>query len=61
MAWIEPKTDWTKDTYVVTDTENAYNRIIGNINFLKNFAEELFKAFDTLDMGEEKTYHHLHI
>ena len=53
MAWIEPKTDWVSTDYFNIED---YNRIIGNIRYLKDFAEELFKALDTLDMGEEKTY-----
>lgn len=53
MAWIEPKTNW-----VVTDYFNIedYNRIIGNMSHLKALAEELFRAFDILSMGEEKSY-----
>ena len=53
MGWITPKTDWVSTDYFNIED---YNRIIGNIIYLKDFAEELFKALDTLDMGEEKTY-----
>ena len=53
MGWITPKTDWVSTDYFNIED---YNRIIGNIRYLKDFAEELFKALDTLDMGEEKTY-----
>ena len=53
MAWIEPKTDWASTDYFNIED---YNRIIGNISCLKDFAEKLFKSFDTLSMGEEKTY-----
>ena len=53
MAWIEPKTDWISTDYFNIED---YNRIIGNISYLKAFAEELFKSINTLDMGEEKTY-----
>ena len=53
MGWITPKTDWVSTDYFNIED---YNRIIGNISYLKDFAEELFKALDTLDMGEEKTY-----
>ena len=53
MAWIEPKTDWKSNDYFNIED---YNRIIGNISYLKAFSEELFKYLDTLDMGEEKTY-----
>ena len=53
MAWIEPKTDWISTDYFNIED---YNRIIGNIRYLKALAEALFKSFDTLSMGEEKTY-----
>ena len=53
MAWIEPKTDWASTDYFNIED---YNRIIGNISYLKAIAEALFKSFDTLSMGEEKTY-----
>ena len=56
MAWSKPKTDWTKTDAVVTSTENAYNRIIGNIAFLKQLADELFVTSTEVDLGEEKTY-----
>lgn len=51
--WLPPKTDWTaKDYFNVVD----YNRIIGNLAYLKNYAAQLFKEFDIASMGEEKTY-----
>ena len=53
MAWIEPKTDWISTDYFNIED---YNRIIGNIRYLKALSEALFKSFDTLSMGEEKTY-----
>lgn len=53
MAWMEPKTNWKSDDYLnIVD----YNRIIGNISYLKGLAVELFKAFDISSMGEEKNY-----
>lgn len=53
MAWIEPKTNW-----VSTEHFNAvdYNRIIGNIAYVKTLAEELFSQVTDVSMGEEKTY-----
>lgn len=53
MAWMEPKTDW-----VSTDYFNAedYNRIIGNISYLKTLADELFLRVTDVSLGEEKTY-----
>lgn len=51
--WLPPKTDWiSTDYFNIVD----YNRIIGNIRYLKNFAKKLFLEFDILSMGEEKTY-----
>ena len=52
MAWIEPKTDWVGDDYVnATD----YNRIIGNISYLKAFLDSLFANLTNVSLGEEKT------
>ena len=53
MDWITPKTDWISTDYFNIED---YNRIIGNIRYLKALAEALFKSFDTLSIGEEKTY-----
>lgn len=53
MAWIQPKTNWTvSDRFNISD----YNRIKGNLDFLKYKAETLYMPFDTQDMGSEKTY-----
>lgn len=51
--WLPPKTDWTSEDYF-----NAvdYNRIIGNITYLKILANKLFKSFDITSMGEDKEY-----
>lgn len=53
MAWIEPKTNWE-----ATDYFNAedYNRMIGNLAYLKEFSRALVKDFEILDMGGEKAY-----
>ena len=51
MAWIEPKTDWTANDafdYVV------YNRVTGNINHLKAFADTLFAQLTELLLETEK-------
>ena len=56
MAWSKPKTNWESTDYVVTSEENAYNRIIGNIVFLKELAAELFADVTETDLGEEKNY-----
>lgn len=53
MAWIQPKTNWTaSDRFNISD----YNRIKGNLDFLKDKAETLYMSFDTQDMGPEKNY-----
>lgn len=54
MGWITPKTDWKS-----TDKFNAYdyNRIVGNILYVKDLASALFEAFDLQGMEEEKTYY----
>lgn len=53
MAWIEPKTNWKESDYF-----NAadYNRIVGNITYLKALAEKLFPLYSIEDMGGTKTY-----
>lgn len=51
MAWIEPKTDWTEQDafdYV------AYNRVSGNIMFLKELADDLFRNLTELSLEIEK-------
>jgi uncharacterized protein (DUF342 family) len=50
--WIEPKTDWNAKSYFnYTD----YNRIIGNIGFLKAFLDSLFYDLTNTSLGEEKS------
>ena len=41
MAWIEPKTDWTSSDYFNAED---YNRIIGNVIYLKAFSDALFNS-----------------
>ena len=51
MAWIEPKTDWSaSDFFNATD----YNRIVGNITYLKAELDTLFIGIDKITIGEEK-------
>ena len=62
MEWVTPKTDWqasydengnyTGDYFNIED----YNRIIGNLTYLKALADTLFLPFTTAYMGSEKTY-----
>lgn len=51
--WQTPKTDWK-----ATDCFNKsdYNRIIGNIAELRTMAVALYREFDIVDMGAEKSY-----
>ncbi len=49
--WIEPKTDWTpSDAFDYTQ----YNRVTGNITFLKAFADDLFAKLTELSLETEK-------
>lgn len=53
MAWIEPKTDWTESDYF---NASDYNRIIGNISYLKAYMDDLFLGLTNVSLGSEKTY-----
>lgn len=54
MAWIEPKTDWTLDDYF---NIGDYNRIIGNLEYLKELGNELFYGIPDIEsLGDEKDY-----
>ena len=43
MSWIEPKTDWTSSDYFNAED---YNRIIGNVIYLKAFSDALFNSLE---------------
>ena len=49
--WIEPKTDW-KSTDKVGFVD--YNRIIGNLAYLKAYFDTFFKDLTEVSLGEEK-------
>lgn len=51
--WIQPKTDWTKDDYF-----NAvdFNRIKNNLVSLRDIANKMYKDFDIIYLGNDKTY-----
>lgn len=51
MAWIEPKTDWTSADYFNAED---YNRIIGNMAYIKAYSDELFCGLTDVSLGEEK-------
>lgn len=54
MGWIEPKTDWTESGNYFNAED--YNRIIGNLNYLRNEIDKLYPHIQELNLGEEKTY-----
>lgn len=51
MAWIEPKTDWKS-----TDAFDyvAYNRVTGNIMYLRDLANYLFSKLNEFNLETEK-------
>lgn len=53
MAYQTPKTNWLPTDYF---NIGDYNRIIGNIAFIKELASEVYPLFQYNDMGENKTY-----
>lgn len=50
--WIEPKTDWAENDYFNAED---YNRIIGNITYLKAYLDDLFNDLTNISLGDEKT------
>lgn len=53
MEWINPKTDWAgseDERFEYSD----YNRIIGNIAFLKSLADELFNGLSAISYLPQK-------
>lgn len=55
--WQQPKTDWQwiDDDQGDFFTHADYNRIKGNIEFLAEYAKELYIPFKIKDMGADKT------
>ena len=51
MEWIEPKTDWTSESFF---NYYDYNRIIGNLAYLKAYLDTLFINLTNTSLGEEK-------
>ena len=51
MEWIEPKTDWVSSDYIL---HTDYNRIIGNIAYLKAYLDTLFAGLTNMPIMEEK-------
>ena len=51
MAWIAPKTDWNaSDRFGYAD----YNRIKGNIEYLRELAKEITWPVQIIEMGPDK-------
>lgn len=50
--WITPKTDWTSESYFNSED---YNRIVGNITYLKAYLDALFYGLTNISTMEEKT------
>lgn len=56
MAWIEPKINWKESDYFNAED---YNRLIGNLAYLKAMSAEFFEIVELVAMGEDKTYESL--
>lgn len=62
MAWTTPKTNW----YGYTDSDGTYtgdrfnasdfNRIKNNLEYLRDYAIDIYKTFEIGNVGEDKTY-----
>ena len=53
MAWQTPKTNWINTDYFnVAD----YERIVGNLKYLKDLLELMYSPVTTEEMTENKTY-----
>ncbi len=50
--WIEPKTDWSAEDYI---NAVVYNRIAGNLAYLKAYLDGLFIGLTNISTMEEKT------
>lgn len=54
MSWIVPKTDWKNTDYFNIED---YNRIIGNLEYLKVLGTALFYGLPSIaSLGDDKTY-----
>lgn len=52
MAWVTPKTDWLPEDFFNAED---WNRIVGNIRYIKSLADKLYPEFSITTM-EDKTY-----
>ena len=48
--WVTPKTNWTEADYFNLDPD--YNRIKGNIQWIKDFSAQMYADFSLISMGD---------
>lgn len=51
--WEEPKINWKSEDFF---NASDFNRIKNNLAYLREVAIQLYKAFDILSVGADKTY-----
>ena len=51
MGWIEPKTNWTENDYFNIED---YDRITGNVTYLKEFLDSLFYGLTDIQLMDKK-------
>lgn len=51
MGWIKPKTNWTENDYFNIED---YDRITGNVTYLKEFLDSLFYGLTDIQLMDEK-------
>lgn len=58
MGWQTPKTDWkwTDEEHGDYFNKDDYNRIIGNIEVIRELTKEVNKPFETAGMAEKQSY-----
>lgn len=54
--WLPPKIDWTENDYF---NAKDYNRIIGNMYFLRGYMDKLFLDLTDISRADDKTYESL--
>lgn len=54
MAWATPKTDWTEETFI---NDIDVNRIVNNLNYLRELASHLYVGqIDELTVAEKEAW-----
>lgn len=53
MAWIQPKTNWSKDDWI---NIQDFNRIKNNLQYLHEMSVGLYLNFSIPDLGKDKDY-----